>query len=1018
MADNEVRGSGGDNETTAGLLGLPAQFVAAVRNAMDIARMGQVESDTKTPYEVVHREPTFALRRYGAGEAKATRGARPVVLLVPPLMITSEVYDISSDASAVRFLLDRGIDPWVVDFGAPERQEGALQRTLTDHVLACSKAVDRARATSGRDIHIAGYSQGGIFAYLAAAFRRGDGLASIITFGSPVNVHSQVLPGVPDEVLVPIIESLGPVLATGFSRTAVPAWLTRNTFRLLSPTKAIQNQIEFLRSLSDRDALARKEGQRRFLGGEGFVAWPGPAFGEFIEQMIMGNRLFSGGFVVEGQTVTMADITCPVLAFSGENDDIARPPTVRSVADAAPRAELWEASIVAGHMGLVVGSRAMRQTWPTVAEWIFWREGRGERPRLVHPLGSDEAEAAAPEGEDPTPSGWLGTAEAVSRDALSLVFGAATEGAEAVLRLGNNLTRQLPRLVRLEGLRRDTRVGLALTLAEQAKANPDDTFFLYEGRAHSFADADRRVDAIVRGLIQIGVRAGDHVGVFMLTRPTALAVVAAINRLGAIAVLLRPEGDLAAELQVGGVEHLIADPENAGAAATEWSGTVYVLGGVNTRHGALPPSAVDMEKIDPAAVAVPDWYTPSPGRAEEVAFLFFAGHGDNLRANRITNRRWALSAYGTASAAALTSADTVYSWTSLQHPTGLLVSVSGALAGGARLAMAHGFDAPAFWGEIRRYGATVVFYAGIMLRELVDAPHDVAERKHPVRLFAGSGMPRPLWRRVVERFGPVDVLEFYATTEGNAILANVSGKKVGSCGRPIPGSAAVRVAAWDLAAGGPVYDAAGYVRAAEPGEPGMLLAEVERDRGALLGKPMRNAFTRGDAWSASGSLCVADTDGDHWLRDQIGDVIRHRRGVLLGAPIEEALWELPFVGAAAAYGLRLLGVEHEVVAVALLLRREGLDPEAVSRVIVDRLDDASRPVVLRLVDELPLTAGYRVVKSALREQGLPRNEIAAGRIWVRHPDSLRFEPLTAKKQASWIRAQSPQSVTRPAKRRR
>lgn len=1008
MSDDEIRSQAAEAETATGLLGLPAQFVAAVRNAMDIARMGQVEQSTKTPYEVVHREPTFVLRRYERSNVKGKREARPVVILVPPLMITSEVYDIAVDASAVSFLLERGIDPWVVDFGAPERQEGALQRTLTDHILACSKAVDQAHAATGRAVHLAGYSQGGIFAYLAAAFRRSEGLASVITFGSPVNVHSQVLPGVPDEVLVPLLEGLGSVLASGFSRTAVPAWLTRNTFRLLSPTKAIQNQLEFLRSLSNRDALARKEGQRRFLGGEGFVAWPGPAFREFIEQMIMGNRLFSGGFVVEGQSVTMADITCPVLAFCGENDDIARPPTVRSVADAAPRAEIWESTIVAGHMGLVVGSRAMRQTWPTVAEWIFWREGRGDRPRLVRPLGAvDDDSPTATDDDEAGPTGWLDSAEAVSRDGLSLILGAASEGAEAVLRLGSNLRRQLPRLVRLEGLRRDTRVGLALTLAEQAKANPDDTFFLYEGRAHSYADADRRVDAIVRGLIQIGVRAGDHVGVCMLTRPTALAVVTAVNRLGAIAVLLRPEGDLAAEMRLGGVEHLIADPENAGAAAAEWRGSVYVLGGVHTRHGALPLTAIDMETIDPAQVAVPEWYTPSPGRAEEVAFLFFAGQGDGLRANRITNRRWALSAYGTASAAALTSADTVYSWTSLQHPTGLLVSVSGALAGGARLAMAHGFDAPAFWGEIRRYGATVVFYAGMMLRELVDAPHDAAERKHPVRLFAGSGMPRPLWQRVVERFGPVDVLEFYATTEGNAILANVSGKKVGSCGRPIPGSAAVRVAAWDLDAGAPIYDASGYVRPAEPGEPGMLLAEVERERGAIEGKPMRNAFARGDAWNASGSLCIADADGDHWLRDQATDVIHHRGGALLAAPIEEVLWELPFVSAAAAYGMRILGLEHEVVAVALLLRRAALDPEAVTRLLIDRLDAPSRPVILRIVEELPTTAGYRIVKSVLREQGLPRGEVSSGRIWVRSLDSNHFERLTAKKQSAWIRSLNP-----------
>ncbi len=43
---------------------------------------------------------------------------------------------------------------------------------------------------TGSDVHLAGYSQGGMFAYQAAAFRRCKGIASLITFGSPVELGS------------------------------------------------------------------------------------------------------------------------------------------------------------------------------------------------------------------------------------------------------------------------------------------------------------------------------------------------------------------------------------------------------------------------------------------------------------------------------------------------------------------------------------------------------------------------------------------------------------------------------------------------------------------------------------------------------------------------------------------------------------------------------------------------------------------------------------------------------------
>ncbi len=170
--------------------------------------------------------------------------------------------------------------------------------------------------------------------------------------------------------------------------------------------------------------------------------------------------------------------------------------------------------------------------------------------------------------------------------------------------------------------------------------------------------------------------------------------------------------------------------------------------------------------------------------------------------SRITNRRWALSAFGTASSAALSGADTVYSVTPLYHPSGLMMSVGGAIAGDARLAMATHFDPATFWEEARRYGVTVASYTWTLLHELVEAPPKPGERHHPLRLFIGSGMPRGLWRRVQERFKPARVLEFYASTEAGAILVNLSGAKEGAMGRPLPGSAEVRIAAYDLEAGG------------------------------------------------------------------------------------------------------------------------------------------------------------------------------------------------------------------------
>jgi putative long chain acyl-CoA synthase len=245
----------------------------------------------------------------------------------------------------------------------------------------------------------------------------------------------------------------------------------------------------------------------------------------------------------------------------------------------------------------------------------------------------------------------------------------------------------------------------------------------------------------------------------MAGRPTYLSLIASLNRLGAIAVLLKPSESLDALTgAIVQIEHaaLICDPPNVDDALAAWAAKlgaggprppvreVLVLGDVR-RGRVLPAGAFDMETIDPDVITPPAWYRPDAGRARDLAMVFVtSGKYEPPRAVRITNRRRALAALGAAAAATLTTRDTVYCALPLHHPSGSLVAAHSALAGGARLALASRFEPATFWDEVRRYGVSVVFYAGEMCRRLVDADPVLGEKNNPVRLFAGSGMrPSP-----------------------------------------------------------------------------------------------------------------------------------------------------------------------------------------------------------------------------------------------------------------------------------
>jgi putative long chain acyl-CoA synthase len=971
-----------------------ARAGAAAQNALEVARFGGLETgEEPAPYEIAAQERIYRLRRYfPPGDGR--RDAGPPIVLVPPMMLAADVYDVASSSSAVGVLHEHGADPWVVDFGAPEHEEGGLERTLTDHVVAVGDAVDRVRAITGRDVHLGGYSQGGMFCYQTAAYRRSEGLASLVTFGSPVDTLGALPFGIPEELAV---RGAGFLADHVLRRTALPAWASRTGFRLLDPVKTLRQQLDFLMALHDRDALLPRERQRQFLEARGWVAWPGPALADFVHQFVAHNRMLSGGFVIEDRLVTLADVTLPVLTVVGEVDGIAPPRAVRAVRRAAPRAEVYELALPAGHFGLVVGTTASRRTWPVVADWAHWCDGEGDLPEAVRPVGDDEPDPAPPVG---TRVGvGLDLVAGVGLGVARSVVGTVTRAAGATRLLTQEAARQLPRLARLERVQPGTRISLGLLLDEQAAGAPAAVSFLFGDRAHAQAAVKGRIDNVVRGLLSLGVRQGELVGVLMRTRPSALTLVAALNRIGAVAVLLRPDGAVDREIELGQCARVVADPElapRAGAAGIPGAASVLVLGGGGGPR-ELGGGLIDMERIDPDAVRVPAWYRPNPGRAGELAFVLFTGEGERTRVHRISNGRWALSAFGTASSAALSAADTVYAVTPIYHPSGLLMSIGGAVAGGARLALAEGFDPETFWDEVRRYGVTVASYTWTMLRELVERAFDRGERHHPVRLFIGAGMPRGLWRRVEERFAPARVLEFYASAEGEAVLVNLSGAKPGAGGRPLPGSPEVRVAAYDVEAARLLEGPDGFALEAPRGDTGMLLARERRGVVSSADSPLRGVFERGDAWLSTCDLFRADADGDLWLVDDVRSLIRTARGPVASLPIQEALGDLDAVDLAVAYGVRPARAAHELAVAAVTQRARTTLTAADVRHALAVLAPAQRPDVVHVVREIPLTTWYRPLAAPLRARGLPR---AGRRAWVR--EGGRYVQLTPDARARLV----------------
>jgi putative long chain acyl-CoA synthase len=297
----------------------------------------------------------------------------------------------------------------------------------------------------------------------------------------------------------------------------------------------------------------------------------------------------------------------------------------------------------------------------------------------------------------------------------------------------------------------------------------------------------------------------------------------------------------------------------------------------------------------------------------------------------------------------------------------------------------------------------------------------LGENNNPVRLFAGSGLRAGLWRRLVDRFGPVAVLEMYASTEAHIVLANARGRKPGSVGRPLPGSPDVAIAAWSLGDDDFVRDGAGRLIHARLDEPGMLIAALgtpSSTAGADLAHidPRRiagDAFAPGDRWFVTGDLFRVDAEGDYWFVDHRHHMIATRHGAVASARIEDALYDVPGIALCAVVGRPDSDSDSDAdadagaapdlaggaaaplaqfpVAAIQLHASPGLGTtlplDALSRAVA-ALPEYARPRRIRFVDALAMTDGYRPIKSALA--GL---DLSAGpQVVAWDPRAQRYQP--------------------------
>jgi poly[(R)-3-hydroxyalkanoate] polymerase subunit PhaC len=103
------------------------------------------------------------------------------------------------------------------------------------------------------------------------------------------------------------------------------------------------------------------------------VPFAGEAFRQWIREFYQQNKLVKGEIILRGHRVDLSNMRCPLLSVAGSKDHICTLPQAEAIKRVVRSKEVDFHVVDARHVGLMTGSDAKKDVWPTILHWLELR---------------------------------------------------------------------------------------------------------------------------------------------------------------------------------------------------------------------------------------------------------------------------------------------------------------------------------------------------------------------------------------------------------------------------------------------------------------------------------------------------------------------------------------------------------------------------------------------------------------------------------------------------------------------
>ncbi len=340
------------------------QRMAAMPRVAEIAGKVRVGA---SPHEVIYAEDKLRVLHYQSDVPK--QFATPLVMCFA-LVNRPYILDLLPHKSVVQRFLNAGFDVYLVDWGVPSQNDRHL--TIEDYVCRYMHNVMRqvARHSGEPRPNLLGYCMGGTLSAMYASLYP-EMVENLILMAAPVDWSDR-------EALLcvwtdpkyydvdAIIDAYG----------NAPPHVLQGAFAMLKPVaNLIEKYVGLYEKLTDEKFIEEFTAMETW--GNDNIPVAGETFRQFVKDCFQKNLLSQGRMRIGNRRIDLKNITCPVLNLMASNDHLVTCGQSAPFNDLVGSQDRKAITFKTGHIGLSVSSRAHKELWPQVCDWL------GERSKKV-----------------------------------------------------------------------------------------------------------------------------------------------------------------------------------------------------------------------------------------------------------------------------------------------------------------------------------------------------------------------------------------------------------------------------------------------------------------------------------------------------------------------------------------------------------------------------------------------------------------------------------------------------------